>query len=138
MQIHSIRSVLSAAETILNIVPLNSDFVFAANIAVTDVDQVHVGQAAILRFPAFDARTTPELQGIVSKLSADSYQDTATGGNFYKIELTLAPDETASLAGKPLVPGMPVQAFVRTGEHSPLAYLIKPFSDYFHTAFREQ
>ena len=79
-----------------------------------------------------------ELVGKVLQVSADSIEDDATGQSYYRAEIALNPGETDKLEeGTILLPGMPVEAFIRTGERSPMAYLLKPMADYFARAFRE-
>ena len=109
----------------------------AARVEPIHVDQVGLGQEVILRFPAFDSRTTPELTGRVAKLSADSFTDDRSQARYYRVEIQLAEAELARLAPRDVIPGMPVEAFLKTGARSPLDYLIKPLADYFNKAFRE-
>lgn len=138
MQIFAKRSVIRPAEPVLFLVPQDRPLLIAARVDPIDIDEVFVGQKVILRFAAFDARTTPELIGQVMKLSADALTDEAGDRPYYRAEIRLADGEAAKLPeGLALVPGMPVDAFIRTAERSPLAYLIKPLADYFNKAFRE-
>ena len=91
-----------------------------------------------LRFSALDQRTTPELVGQVTLISADAFEDDANGITYYRAEIVLNLGEISKLnEGDTLFPGMPVEAFIRTADRSPLAYLIKPMADYFNRAFRE-
>lgn len=83
------------------------------------------------------AARRPSLAGHVTVLSADALTDNRTQTSYYRAEIMLDPGETAKLEERNLVPGMPVEAFIRTGERSPLAYLLKPFTDYFNRALRE-
>jgi len=131
------RSVVQAAEPVLYLVPQDRPLVISTRIAPTDVDEVFVGQAVTLRFPAFDMRTTPELFGLVRQVSADAFVDGASGASFYEAEIVLNEGETSRLGGETLLPGMPVEAFIRTEDRTPLAYLLRPLSDYFNRAFRE-
>ncbi len=131
------RSVIRAAEPVMYIIPQDRPLVIAAKVPTIHIDQVHVGQAARLHFSAFSSRTTEELQGRVAVVAADVTTDEATKTAFYRIEVTLDPGEIEKLRGLVLVPGMPVEAFIRTDERTPMAYLIKPFTDYFTRAFRE-
>ncbi len=101
------------------------------------VDQVYKGQAAALRFPAFNQRETPELSGHVINVSADVFTDEATGASYYRAELIPEPGQTDRLNGQVLLPGMPVEAFLKTDKRTPLSYLIKPLSGYFTKAFRQ-
>lgn len=131
------RSVVQAAEPVLYLVPQDRPLVISTRIAPTDVDEVFVGQSVTLRFPAFDMRTTPELFGLVRQVSADAFVDGASGASFYEAEIVLNEGETSRLGGETLLPGMPVEAFIRTEDRTPLAYLLRPLSDYFNRAFRE-
>ena len=131
------RSVIRAAEPILYIVPQDRPLIIAANIPTIHIDEVHVGQEVLLRFSAFSSRTTPDLQGKVTVVSADAMRDDKTGATFYRVEIALNPGQMDQLPGKSLVPGMPVETFIRTEDRTPLAYLIGPFREYFDRAFRE-
>lgn len=131
------RSVVQAAEPVLFLVPQDRPLVISTRIAPTDVDEVFVGQAVTLRFPAFDMRSTPELFGQVRQVSADAFVDSASGASFYEAEIVLNEGETSRLGGETLLPGMPVEAFIRTEDRTPLAYLLRPLADYFNRAFRE-
>ena len=132
------KAVIRGAEPLMYIVPQDRPLVIEARVPPIHVDQVDVGQDAVLRFPVFDARTTPELVGTVTGVSADSFVDEATGQPFYRVELVLAAGEIDRLPeGLSLVPGMPVEAYLRTTDRTPIAYLTKPLTDYFTRAFRE-
>ena len=138
MQFFAPRSVIRPADPVLYLVPQDRPLVIAAKVQTINIDQIFVGQEVILRFPAFDSRTTPELLGRVVKVSADAFTDERTGISYYRSEIVLLEGETEKLPqGATLIPGMPVQAFIRTNDRTPLAYLIKPFTDYFAKAFRE-
>lgn len=137
MQIHALRSVVTAAEPVLFIVPQDTSLVTTARITAKDIDQVEIGQLASLRFSAFDMRTTPEIKGSVVKISADIFTDDGTGAAFYIVELLPNAGELAKLDGKTLLPGMPVEVFIKTGDRSPLEYIVKPLAGYFSRAFRE-
>ncbi len=137
LQVHALRSVVAKAETVLSIVPQDASLVTTARINASDIDQVEIGQAGTLRFSAFDMRTTPEINGTVTKISADIVTDEATGASFFVIELVPDEREIAKLEGKTLLPGMPVEVFIKTGDRSPWQYIIKPLSGYFYRAFRE-
>jgi len=137
MQVTTPRSVIRPADPILYIVPQDRPMVVAARVSPVNVDEVRIGQPVGLRFAAFDSRTTPEIFGQITDLSADTLADEASGTRYYRAEVTLDPDEVAKLGELALVPGMPVEVFIRTGERTPIAYLLKPFSDYLARAFRE-
>lgn len=137
LAVNTPRSVVRPAEPVLYLVPQDRPLVIAAKVEPIHVDQVFVGQEVILRFSAFDARTTPELIGRVMQVSADAFVDERTQAAFYRAEIQLNPGEQDKLEGQTIIPGMPVEAFIRTDDRSPLAYLIKPLADYFNKAFRE-
>lgn len=130
-------AVISAADPVLYIIPQDQPLVVAARVAAIHIDQVHVGQPVTLRFTAFDQRLTPEVRGQVARLSADVFTDEVTGLQYYAADLL--PDEAAltALGDQALLPGMPVEAFIKTAERSPLSYLAKPLTDYFSKAFRD-
>ena len=99
---------------------------------------VFPGQAAVLRFSAFDIRTTPEINGTVTRVSADTTTDQRTGQSYYTIRVALPTDVEHQLGNIKLLPGMPVEAFVQTGERTVISYLMKPLHDQFMRAFREK
>ncbi len=132
------RSVIRPAEPVLYIVPQDRPLLISARISPINVDEVHAGQQVAVRFAALDSRTTPELQGRVVTVSPDALSDETTGMRYYEVEIRLDAGETDKLPeGVTLVPGMPVDAFIRTSDRTPLAYLVKPLAEYFNKAFRE-
>ncbi len=138
MQVFAPQSVIRAADPVLFLIPQDRPLVIATQVQVVDIDQIYVGQDVTLRFSAFDQRRTPELNGKVTLLSADAFQNEASGQSFYRAEVQLNDGEIDRLpADMTLIPGMPVEAFVRTADRSPMDYLIKPLADYFTKAFRE-
>ena len=138
LQVFAERSVVRPAEPVLFIVPQDRPLVIAAQVDPINIDQVYVGQNVTLRFSALDQRTTPELEGQVVQLSADAFQDEATQQSFYRAEIILREGQIARLPeGSTLIPGMPVESFIRTEDRTPIAYLVKPVADYFSRAFRE-
>ena len=131
-------AVVTAADPLLYLVPQDRPLVVAARVSPIHVDKVYPGQPVRLRFSTFDSRTTPEINGSVTKVSADAFTDDATRTSYYLAEIHIAEDQRNLLPdGSVLIPGMPVETFMSTGERSPLAYLTKPLTDYFVRAFRE-
>lgn len=138
LQVFARRAVLRPADPVLYIVPQDRPLVIMAQVNPMNIDQVYPGQDVTLRFSALDQRRTPELVGRVVQTSADAFSDSATGATFYRTEIILAEGEVSRLPqGTTLVPGMPVEAFIRTGDRTTLEYLVKPLADYFSTALRE-
>ncbi len=131
-------AVVRAAEPLMYLIPNDRPVVITAQVASRDIDQVYIGQPAIVRLTAFDQRNTPELFGQVLNVSADTFQDQQTGAFYYRIELGLNDMETAKLgAEQRLIPGMPVETFLATRNRRPIDYLTQPLADYFTRAFRE-
>lgn len=137
LQVTTPRSVIRPADPLLYIVPQDRPLVIGARLATINVDEVSVGQPVVLRFSAFSSRTTPEIDGRLERISADALIDEATRMPYYRAEVTIPPDQRAKLGGLALIPGMPVEVYIQTGERSPMAYLLKPLADYFNRAFRE-
>ena len=139
MQVFAEQSVIRGAEPVIFLVPQDRPLVIATKVQPTDIDQIHLGQDVTLRFSAFDQRRTPELMGTVTLVSADIFLDVATQVSYYQAEVQLNEGEAEKLPeDMVLIPGMPVEAFVRTADRSPMDYLLKPLADYFAKAFREQ
>jgi HlyD family secretion protein len=132
------NSVIRPAEPILYIIPQDRPLIIIAQIPPIHVDEVRLGQEVRVSFAAFSARTTPQLVGKLTTISADAMIDEASHQSFYRAEITLEAGEMAKLEDNKLVPGMPVQAFIGTGDRTPMAYLLKPFTDYFRMAMREE
>ena len=134
---HTVGGVLAAGEAAMLVVPEFERLAVEAKLAPQDIDQVHLGQRAILRFSAFNQRTTPEILGEVSMISADLTSDQRSGASFYTVRIALAPDEVVRLGAVRLMPGMPVESFVQTAPRSLMSYLTKPLADQVVRAFRE-
>jgi HlyD family secretion protein len=136
--VHTIGGVVSPADPVMLIVP-ESDFLSVeAKVSPQDIDQLYVGQSASLQFSAFNQRTTPEIQGAVSRISADVTSDQRTGQNFYTVRISIPPDQLARLGNVKLLPGMPAEIFAKTYDRSVLSYFTKPLSDQIVRAFRER
>jgi len=132
------RSVLRPADPVLYLIPQDRPLIIMANVEPTAIDQVHVDQHVVLRFSAFDQRNTPEFYGRITQVSADAFTTQDNRASFYRVEIALNDGEIDKLGEtQQLLPGMPVEAYISTGAHTPLDYLIKPFTDYFRRAFRE-
>ena len=137
LQVTTPRAVLRGADPVLYLIPQDRPLVIAAQVQPFHIDQITLGQPVKLVFSAFPARTTPELSGHITAISADALTDQRTQMSYYRAEIIPDEGEMDKLAGLTLIPGMPVEAFIRTDERTPLAYLLKPFTDYFARAFRE-
>jgi HlyD family secretion protein len=136
--VHTVGGVITAGEPIMLIVPGADNLSVEAKVNPQDVDQLQLGQAAILRFSAFNQRTTPEIRGKITRISADTTTDQRTGQSYYVIRIAMATEEVLRLGDVKLIPGMPVEAFVQTGERTVFSYLAKPLQDQLNRAFREK
>src|SRR5712671_4364243 len=83
LSVHTVGGVINAGELIMQIVPQADDLSVEAKVPPQEIDQLHIGQPAGLRFSAFSQRTTPEVTGTVSRISADQ----RTGQNFYTVRV---------------------------------------------------
>jgi HlyD family secretion protein len=135
--VDTLRGVIKPAEPVMYVVPKDAALIVKVRVETIHIDQVHPGQEAMLRFSAFDQRTTPEVKGHVVSVSADAYLDEKLGAHYYEAEVALDEGQQERLAHVTLMPGMPVEAFIRTTDRSALSFFVKPMSDYFSRAFRE-
>jgi HlyD family secretion protein len=138
MTLRTARAVLRPAEPLLYLIPQDRPLIVAMRVSPKHIDQVALGQKTKLRLSALDQRVTPEVWGRITRLSADAIPDEAGGEAYFRAEMVLPAEELGRLpTGVRLLPGMPVEAFIRTGERSPIAYMVKPVADYLARAFRE-
>ena len=138
LKVYGAQSVIRPADPLLFLVPQDRPLVIEAQIPPINVNEVHAPLQVVLRFPAFDMRQTPDLIGTVTRVSPDAFTDAQNGRSYYRAEIELPKSELAKLPkGEVLLPGMPVDSFIRTGEHTPLRYLLEPLTRYFRTALRD-
>jgi HlyD family secretion protein len=137
LQVTTPRAVIRPADVLMYVVPQDRPLLVAARVPVTHVDEVRSGQDVRLVFSSLPSRTTPELHGHVTLISADALTDDRSGTSYYRAEIAIDLAALEDLSGVTVVPGMPVEAFIRTEDRTPLSYLLKPFTDYFRVAFRE-
>ena len=136
--VHTVGGVITAGDAIMLIVPQSDDLQVEAKVNPQDIDKLQVGQKTLLRLSALNQRTTPELNGVVSRVSPDVTTDQRTGQSYYTIRVTMPSEEIARLDAAKLIPGMPVEAFVQTGDRTMMSYLMKPLHDQLMRAFREK
>ena len=121
----------------MEIVPDADELQIDAHLPPNEIDHVRVGQKSLVRFSAFNQRTTPQLRGVVSYVSADSTHDKQTNVAYYSVRVTLPADERRRLGGLQLVSGMPADVFLETGSRTMLSYLLKPMQDQLQRTFNE-
>lgn len=137
LSVHTVNGIIAPKETLMSIVPESAELIVEARIAPIDIDQAMAGQPARMRFTAFNQRTTPEVTGSVETIGAAATMDTTSGQTYYLSTIAIAGD-IKKIGGKPIVPGMPVEVFLTTGNRSALSYLVKPFTDQMMRSFREE
>ncbi len=137
LEVHTEGGVVSPGRPILNIVPDGEELTITAQVSLMDIDRVRVGLEAEIRFSVFNQATTPKLWGKVINLSADRLINKQTGMPYYQAQLELLPESLQDLVGLELLPGMPAEVLISTGERTLLQYLAKPVTDAFIRSFLE-
>jgi len=138
VMVHTIGGVIAPGEALMLLVPEGDELVMQAQVSPHDIDAIHVGQPAQVRFPALKARMTPELFAEVIQVSADVSRTDQNTPPFYAVRLKLLPHEIDKLdKGQTLKPGMPAEAYIQTGARSALSFLLKPLADQIAHTFRE-
>lgn len=138
MQISTIGGVITPANPIMEIIPVDDNLVVEGQVDVGSIDQIYLGQPTRVRLSAFNQNTTPELKGTISRISANAIVDERTGMSFYTVRIAIPTEEIDRLQGLTLIPGMPAESFIQTEERTVWSYLIKPASDSMNRAFREE
>jgi HlyD family secretion protein len=138
LAVHTVGGVITAGDPIMLIVPEADNLSVEVKVNPQDIDQLQLNQKAILRFSAFNIRTTPEIEGTVTRISADTSTDQRTGQSYYTIRIAMPGEQIERLGDRKLLPGMPVEAFIQTRDRTMLSYLMKPLHDQVLRAFREK
>lgn len=133
----TLGGVIAPGATILQVIPVDQGLEFDLRLDPRAIDQVYLGQPAQVVITALDTRSTPKLQAKVKAISPGTSVDAKTGASYYDVSLEIPPQELSRLKGAALVPGMPIEAFLETGERTVLDYLISPFAKQIDRAFRE-
>lgn len=137
LTLHTVGGVITPGETIMLIVPENDVLSVEAKVSPNDIDQLRANQLALLRFSAFNQRTTPQINGTIGWISAEITQDQHSGTPYYTVHIAVPEAEIERLHGLKIIPGMPVEAFIQTESRTVLSYLLKPFTDQLMRTFRE-
>ena len=138
LSVHTVGGVIMAGEVIMLVVPATDSLEVETKVQPQDIDQIRIGQPAALRFTAFNMRTTPELNGQVSRVSADVSEDQKTGVRYFTVRIAVPPGELAKLGNFKIISGMPVEAFIHTTSRTVISYLVRPLTDQLQRAFREK
>jgi HlyD family type I secretion membrane fusion protein len=138
LAVFSEGEVVRPGDVVLELVPLDEALTIEAKVRLMDIDNLVIGQQADVRFTAFDSRNTPVLQGHVDYISADALEDQRTGQGYFKIKVNIATEELEELGEQVLLPGMPADVIIKTGERTVLQYVFKPISNALAKAWTEQ
>jgi HlyD family secretion protein len=137
LAIHTVGGVIGPGETIMLIVPENDTLSIEVKVSPNDIDELHPEQPALLRFSAFNLRTTPELYGTIAWIAPDQSEDQRTGASYYTARVAVSDAQVARLKDLKIIPGMPVEVFIQTSSRTMLSYLLKPLTDQVKRTFRE-
>ena len=137
MTVHTVGGLVTPNEPAMLIVPNQDRLALDVRIQPHDIDHVRAGQPVVMKFSAFNQKTTPEITGRISRVSADVTADPKTGTSFYTARIGLDDETRGKLGNVTLQPGMPVESFVQTGPRTVISYLTKPLTDQIAKAWRE-
>ena len=139
LMITTTGGVVQPAAELMQIIPSDAALVILTQVQPADIDQIYVGQPATIRLSAFNARTTPELNGSVYRIAPDRLVDPMTGFPYYEVQVELPNEELLQLpTNLTLMPGMPAEAYMQTESRTVLDYLMKPATDAMRRAGREE
>jgi len=139
LKVHTLGAVIRGGDALLDIVPKDEGFMVEARVPNIDIDHLYLGQPAEIRFSAFNQRLSNVIQGRVTWVSADSFEDEATRARYYKVRIQVTDEGQDNMTdGMQLLAGMPAEVMLRTGERSFASYVIKPMSDMLARAMREE
>ncbi len=138
LKVHTAGGVIGPGEVIMEVVPSSDLLILEGKVPPSDIDRVALGQPVGVKLHAFNSRTTPELNGIVTYVSADAVVDPRTEVAYFVVKSTVSESELARLGDQKVQPGMQADMFIVTGERTFLGYLFKPLSDSFNMAWRER
>ncbi|MEA3405040.1 MAG: HlyD family type I secretion periplasmic adaptor subunit [Pseudomonadota bacterium] len=140
LTVFTVGDVVGSGETLMEIVPSSKDYAVKAKVMVTDIDKVNVGLIADVRFSAFNTQMTHVIEGKVVHVSADKFEDLQTGFEYFEAKVMLTPSGILQMEkdGIFLLPGMPAEVMIKTGERTLLGYFIKPFMNMFARSFNEE
>ena len=136
LSVHTVGGVITPAAQLATLVPSGAELKIEARIAPADIDQVSPGQPARLKFSTFNQSITPEIHGRVTYVSAATSLDPATNQTYYVADIEIT--DLSKLGGRQLKPGMLVDVFITTQQRTAMSYLLKPLTDKFGRAFREE
>ena len=138
LQVHTVGGVVKPGQELLQIVPSDATLIVEARVNPADIDQVARDQPVSITLSSFNQRSTPQLNGRVTNVSADLLSDDRRDTHYYEVQITFDDGELDRLKGRDLVPGMPADVFIQTEDRTVLDYLLRPLTDQFRRAMREE
>lgn len=137
LSVHTVGGVIAAGSPILEIVPENAELIVEVRISPNDIDRVHIGMPADIRFSAFNQAKTPVINGTLDHISADRLYDDASRQSFYLGHVSISSIGHQALGKQTLVPGMPAEVMLNTGSRTLLSYLVQPASNWMARSLNE-
>ena len=133
LTVHTLGAVIPPGGRLLDIVPQQEKLVIEAQVSPIDIDRVHNGQTCEIRFSAFKSAKTPKVSGRLTTLSADRLTDEQNKVSYYlaRVEVDKAGLEELRKRGLILLPGMPAEVLINTGDRTFFQYLMQPLSNIF-------
>jgi len=138
LKVNTVGGVITGSQVLMEIVPRDSHLIVEAKVPPVSIDKVRQGLDADLRFSAFNQRVTPIIPGRVRLVGADKLSGPNAGEEYYLAQVEVTPQGFELLGEKRIQAGMPVDVIVKTGERSFMSYLLKPLTDRFAQAFKEE
>jgi HlyD family secretion protein len=134
--VHTVGGVIQPGEVLMLVVPVSDALIVEAKVSPQDVDQLRLGQRAVVRFSSFNRRTTPELNGEVIEIGADVTQDEKRNESYYSVRIRIPDSELERLDGLQPLAGMPVETFIETSPRTVVSYLMRPMLEQVERTFR--
>lgn len=138
LKIFTVGGVIKPGQTVMSVIPQNELLLVSAKIQTHEIDQVYIGQPALVRIGAFKQRVTPELEATVTSISPDETQDEKSGQSFFSAKISIKPKELSKLGKKQLTPGLPAEVFIKGKKRRVMTYLTQPLVDQMALTFREE
>src|SRR6185437_701334 len=138
LRVHTPGGVVAAGEPLLDLVPQKDHLIIEAQVRPEDIDVVRVGLSSLIHLTPYKRRRTPPIDGTVEYVSADRLIDKHTNQPYYAVKIKVDEDELKRAVGIELIPGMPAEVMIKTGETTVAMYALQPILDSFHRAFHEK
>lgn len=138
LAVHTAGGVVTPAETLMNIVPAQDTLIIEARVNPRNIDEVEADKNVHVRFTSFATQSTPEALANIESVSSDVSTDERTGETFYTVRMAMNGQKLPDRVKAKLTAGMPVEVQIETSKRNAMSYLLKPLTDQFSRAFREE